>query len=472
LRCAFFGILFAALIAVSAAFADGTGLLNPAEKEFASDSEKPASFAKKSPVFADRMLPPQPVRQVSEETPADPWANPVSPPANQPVPFSTPNTAAFPTVQSYHQFVPNNAAPYFDPNTYPQMGGYYPQTVQPQVIPYQTNAVYGMNPYGLGMSPYGAVAEPYGMTDMNDQTAYQANYQAMPDYNSVYQAMLMQEMMRRQTEIAQGEKSKTENQANEAEEKEKEANANWTVNNLMPVRVSSPLGETLFACAKTMSPFCSPEGPDKGVGMPLVGKSWLDHPYYFGGFVGSMSGSDLVAGMIKQKSGGHGGMLFGYNFNDYWGLESRLHFSAIDIYDTDYAKQLLMDTGYTSIASRTNELTIFDVAVQHYPLGNAKWRPYVKYGLGIGHETYVNTFGNKIAADVVTMPLGAGLRYWWNEQIAIQADLIDNVVFASGGTKTQNNVAFTVGLTYSFGTSKKKHPVYYWPATPSMGSKW
>jgi len=68
--------------------------------------------------------------------------------------------------------------------------------------------------------------------------------------------------------------------------------------------------------------------------------------------------------------------------------------------------------------------------------------------------------------------LGVGVRYWWNERLALQADLIDNVVFSSGIAKTQNNFAFTIGLTYSFGSGKKKHPVHYWPATPSMGSKW
>ncbi|MGL4595227.1 MAG: hypothetical protein ACRCUY_10895 [Thermoguttaceae bacterium] len=51
-------------------------------------------------------------------------------------------------------------------------------------------------------------------------------------------------------------------------------------------------------------------------------------------------------------------------------------------------------------------------------------------------------------------------------------DIIDNLIFAGDVTKTQNNWAFTVGLTYSFGTSKTRRPVTYWPYTPSAGSKW
>jgi outer membrane beta-barrel protein len=206
-----------------------------------------------------------------------------------------------------------------------------------------------------------------------------------------------------------------------------------------------------------------------------VGKSWLDHPYYFGGFAGSMSGTELVSNLIKQQNGGSGGLIFGYNFNDYWGLESRLHFTALGIRDTDYARQLIGEL-YPDVVllptTRTNQLTIFDVGVQYYPLGNAKWRPYFKSGLGIGRQTFTDSFGNRQSSDLLTMPLGLGMRYWWNERLAIQMDLTDNVIFASGSAKTQNNFAFTVGLTFAFGTGKRQHPVHYWPATPSMGSKW
>jgi hypothetical protein len=193
-----------------------------------------------------------------------------------------------------------------------------------------------------------------------------------------------------------------------------------------------------------------------------------------------MSGSELVSKMIDQKNGGTGGLIFGYNFNDYWGLESRLHFASLDIRDTDYAQQLFAANyqaqfpgqAVPPLMTRTNELTFLDASVHYYPLGNAKWRPYFKYGLGIGRQKFVNTFGYDQSADIVTMPLGMGMRYWWNERLAIQADLIDNVVFSSGVSKTQHNVAFTIGLTYAFGSGTRRHPVHYWPATPSMGSQW
>ena len=378
------------------------------------------------------------------------------------------------------QFAPSQfTQPQFAPFAPPmEGGGVYPQQYMQQYM--QQLAMSGMspsiNPYALaanGLTEFSqftpSFADPSGMYQMN----YQPDYQESPDYQTLYQALLHQARLQGEGVPENGASNGKKQNADEAK---KQADANWTFNNLIPVRVSSPLCDTLFACAKTVNPFCTPAGPDKGVGMPLVGTSWLDHPWYAGGFVGGISGSDLVSNMIKQKRGGTGGLICGYNFNDYWGLESRLNFSAIDIYDTAYAKGVFDEISQGDVVllptTRTNNLTVLDASVHYYPLGNAKWRPFFKYGLGFGRQQFVNIFGNKLSADIVAMPMGVGVRYWWNERIALQADLVDNVIFASRIAKTQNNVAFTVGLTYAFGNGGRIAPVHYWPATPSMGSKW
>ncbi len=187
-----------------------------------------------------------------------------------------------------------------------------------------------------------------------------------------------------------------------------------------------------------------------------------------------------MSDLIDQKSGAMGGLILGYNISEYWGIESRLHFASIDIRETArgrqefndwYAAMFPDDNFVPALTTRTNRLSVFDVSVHYYPLGNAKWRPFFKYGLGLARESFIDTYGRKYREDTMTMPFGVGLRYWWNEHLAIQADVVDNVVFSSGMAKTQNNVAFCIGLTYSFGTSKRKRPTAYWPYTPSHGSK-
>lgn len=338
-----------------------------------------------------------------------------------------------------------------------------------------------MTPYA-GYGPYGNAAyDPYGQFGSFQGNAGGMNWFGDPSWQQnpvLLQAMLQQEAIRHRVAL---EAEEEEEERKRREEGESEDASRWSVRQLMPVQVSSPLGNTLWSCVKTMSVFNTPDGPDRGVGMPLATRSWLDRPYYGGLFVGTVSGSTLVSDMIKQKDGGNGGLILGYNMNEYWGLESRLHFASIDIRETANGQ-----TAYTSwylannpdstyvppLSSRSNRMTILDLAVHYYPLGNAKFRPFFKYGLGFVHESFVDTYGKSQKIDSVAMPIGFGLRYWWNERLAIQADIVDNVIFSEGIAKTQNNWAFTIGLTYSFGTSKKRRPVPYWPYSPSTGSKW
>ena len=472
------------------------GLLNPAERdftEFQTDTTTPGSFARKDPAFADRTLTtpqkstPQKtetIRQVST-TIDDPFptaGQPTAPPANNAFDWGIATQAA----PNYAPLMQNNNFIPYDPQVYAAMQnmvpmgmeqGYFPQLAMQQFATqpfaqfpqqyHQGLMMDGMNPY---MNPYANMYVQHGQYGQFEP--YNSGYQNMQE-QQLYQMFMLQELARQQAEARERENSLID-------ESKQQADANWTLNNLVPLRVSSPLGETMLVCARTISPFSTPPGPDKGVGMPLVGRSWLDHPYYFGGFVGVMSGSELVSDMIKQKNGGTGGLTFGYNFSDYWGLESRLHFAAIDIRDTAYARELFEEAWRISNpdapippqTTRTNQLTILDAAVHYYPLGNAKWRPYFKYGLGVGQQKFVNTFGYENKSNIITMPMGLGVRYWWNERIAIQMDLHNNVIFASGIAKTQCNFAFTMGLTYSFGNGRRTPPVHYWPATPSMGSKW
>ena len=535
--CVFFLLCVSLPIGVAYDAGNGIGLHIPAEREFGEfrpAAKNTENFARKTPAFQERTLPPPPpsgtIRQVStfEEPAFDPfpaagqvYVPPTSvPPSNisgilgnpyDPWGTAVPAAPNYPPgqlglladsgggfqgmypmemEQSYfHQLAMQQLAQQpFTQQPFAQQQFAQQPFAQFAPQPHQGFMMYGMNPY---MEPYAAMyaqydhygqIDPYNMmgNTMMGNTMMGNMAGQHTQEQQFYQMLMLQEMARMEMALQQREAREIGDDRDDGDELRQQADANWTLNNLVPVQVSSPLGETLLACAQTISPFNSPSGPDKGVGRPLVGKSWLDHPYYFGGFVGVMCGSELVSRMIDQKSGGTGGLMVGYNFNDYWGLEGRVHFAAIDIRDTDYARQLFEEAWQTRypdepmppLTTRTNKLTILDAAIHYYPLGNAKWRPYFKYGLGIGRQSYVNTFGVENTSNIITMPMGLGMRYWWNERIAIQMDLHDNIIFASGNTKTQHNFAFTMGLTYAFGNSRRTAPVHYWPATPSMGSKW
>ncbi len=468
---------------------------------------------------------------------ADVLASHSSPPSfeqNASYPYSTTtteaNARAFGTIDpnssaNFSQFAPFFASSgmngsemhYYDPNT----GMVYPVAPHPAALPYA-------NQYGGGMGGADPMLLAYnyqqnhlqnvqqnplfssGMQNLPVQAdgnfgAYSTNpyYQpyaqnwqqnwleqnwmqtVMPgvdwsDPNAVYQAMMQQEAIRREVEaeLAAKEAAELPDQEQKADSENETSDENWNVGDLMPLKVSSPLGKTLFSGMKSISPFNVPTGPHRGFGRPLNGVSWLDRPYYFGGFVGNMSGSELVSGMIEQESGGSGGLNFGYNFNEYWGLESRLHFASIDIQDTaagrryfeEWFTALYPDQTVPPLTTRANQLTILDAAVHYYPLGDAQFRPYLKYGLGVAQTSFIDTFGQKRRNNTLAMPLGLGLRFWWNRRLAVQADIVDNVIFSNGVAKTQNNWAFTVGLTYMFGGgsgNSTRQPYVAWPRVAS-----
>ena len=450
------------ILYVDGVVADGPILANPAERFF--DNEMPV------PVRSST------IRQTSGDDP-NVWDSPA------------PATPAEKTLADWGT-VPALVAPTIDPQP--------PAPVDPtaNLNTAAVDPMFGVNPYanfaqnafvnpGFGYyNPYdtGLYANPYAMGGYNPygNYGYDPTFlmgQQSPNYPGFGSGFNAPFPNREPSNIALASEKQPKK---DTEDEEKKPGSEWTMQRLIPLKVSSPLGETLLSGMKTISPFHTPTGPDKGVGQPLVMRSWQDHPYYFGGFVGYVAGSQLVADMIDQRGGSNGGLKLGYNFNDYWGVEGRLHFASIDIRETDYGRQVYDDwyaasfpnLPYRPLTTRSNQLTMVDVSVQYYPLGNAKWRPFFTYGIGFTRESFIDTFGVNNRVDAMTMPIGIGLRYWWNEHLAIQADLVDNIVFSTGQAKTQGNVAFTVGLSYAFGMSKKCRPTAYWPYTPSMGSKW
>ena len=61
-------------------------------------------------------------------------------------------------------------------------------------------------------------------------------------------------------------------------------------------------------------------------------------------------------------------------------------------------------------------------------------------------------FAIETSENIVTLPVGAGVRYWCGEQFAIQLDITDNMVLATDSVdKIQHNVTLSLGVTFAFG---------------------
>ena len=336
--------------------------------------------------------------------------------------------------------VPNQAV-----NPYPQAPyAYNPYAGNPYAYQQQAGTAY-INPYGYGPYGYpnvpGAYWGPTGFTPNPYATYAQMSYQGYPGYP--------------------GYPPYGYRPVSQAGDDEK----------------SDSLSSTTWETLGYFNPLKSPKGPNRGVGGPLMMRSWRDRPYYLGAFGGIMSGGELVSGLVEQDNGGTGGIIFGWYADNYWGLESRLHFAGLpgkntaqgqEAYEQWYQSQS-KSTFTPPSSSRNNAISMFDVSVHYYPLGNAKWRPFLKLGLGTVNQQFRDMYGEKHNYNSFMVPWGIGLKYWWNERIALQMELTDNVLFAVEEAKTQNNVALTVGLNFPLGKIKRKDPVIYWPMMPSSG---
>ena len=181
--------------------------------------------------------------------------------------------------------------------------------------------------------------------------------------------------------------------------------------------------------------------------------------FYGGGFGGLMTGTKLLevkedelTVSFEQKAAGTGGLLVGYHFSDRMGIESRLHFSSIGIKCTGQVLGVPFSEDFA-----TRKLTIFDVSLYRYLWSNERFNPYIRCGVGVGQQEMkvLNSIGagTGIGTDtIVTLPLGVGVRFWCTKQIAVQADITNNIIFSTGKYKeanTTHNVAFTLGVIYS-----------------------
>ncbi|MGC4005000.1 MAG: outer membrane beta-barrel protein [Pirellulales bacterium] len=192
----------------------------------------------------------------------------------------------------------------------------------------------------------------------------------------------------------------------------------------------------------------------EGRGEPLTAGSWLNRPYYFGIFVGGLSGDTLIQNQVNQNAGVLGGFRFGWDYDHYWGIEMR----------GGFASQGLEFSQYPTLDGRSNDLIFWDFNLVYYPWGDSRWRPYASLGIGIADYDFVNEIGIRRSEMVFAMPIAAGLKYRMNQYWTWRFDVADNIIF--GGTasfETQNQLSFTTGLELRFGGTRRS----YWPWNPS-----
>jgi hypothetical protein len=195
----------------------------------------------------------------------------------------------------------------------------------------------------------------------------------------------------------------------------------------------------------------STHGRHVGRGKPLEGTSWLNRPFYIGGEIGTMWITDSIADNVSRDIDTFGGIFIGHDWDHYWGSE--LHF--------DWATPELKNSEVPD-AHRSDILFSWNYSVLYYPWGDAKFRPYWRWGIGDTHFDFPRDDGSRDDPWMWTVPLGVGVKYPVRRWLAARAELTDQLSFAKD-YPTLHNVTLTFGLEWRFGA----HPPSYWPWNPN-----
>ena len=162
---------------------------------------------------------------------------------------------------------------------------------------------------------------------------------------------------------------------------------------------------------------------------PEPNGNWGNEPVHFDTFLGFLD--DRTA----QNTGVLGGFRLGWDYDTYWGVETRLAF--------------------TSLQEDTGPVVIWDESLLYYPWGDSRVRPYLTLGVGMNEYRIVDPITDlHHRQNLVDMPFGFGFKYRLHEWLVLRFDVLDNLAFGSGGLGTMNNFSFTTGFEYRFGSAR------------------
>lgn len=190
-----------------------------------------------------------------------------------------------------------------------------------------------------------------------------------------------------------------------------------------------------------------------GFGEPLTGTSWQNRPWHIDFFSGTMIGDDAIDGVIGQEAGFFVGTRLGWDYDYYWGVESRL----------GMAWSALFDRRNPNVNLGDGNIIVWDMHLLYYPWGDSRWRPFFLVGTGI---TQFDSFGPRPAlynATLFEIPFGLGLKYHLNQWLAWRFDVTDNFAVGTGSLDNMHNISFDAGLEYHFGGHRRE----YWPWNPN-----
>lgn len=203
-------------------------------------------------------------------------------------------------------------------------------------------------------------------------------------------------------------------------------------------------------------------------------ESWRFRPFSAGWFTGALEGGSLIDDWVGGRHGFFAGYRLGWDYDPYWGCETRFSFGNVALCDSQRARdaQQLADDGqglaeddpFRNRFERRRDATVgfWDIDLLYYPWGDAAWRPYLMLGLGTARTEFTDRLSTRYRQTAFAMPLALGLKYRSSSSTAVRLELADNIAFG-GRFRGVHYVSLTAGMEIRFGGSR----VAYWPWNPS-----
>jgi len=140
-----------------------------------------------------------------------------------------------------------------------------------------------------------------------------------------------------------------------------------------------------------------------------------------------------------------GGRL-GYNFTNHFGIEATGEFIQTNVDNKN--RRFTKEGQFTSPISTVN-ITMYHLDLIYHFLPEGKFNPFITGGYGAAH--YSPEINNK---NMSIVDFGVGAKFWVADNIALRADVRDNMVL----DETIHNVQSTLGVVFAFGGKSKAAP--------------
>ncbi len=226
-----------------------------------------------------------------------------------------------------------------------------------------------------------------------------------------------------------------------------------------------------FTAAGVTRPPCCPDSPlarrpHRGIARGLVTdlqnagqwQRWQSEPGSAGVFLGYGWGSELVNNWLEERDGVWGGVRLGWDCSEQYGVETRLSFGTLDLWDHPDAVAAGSELGMSGPRDRWVRAVEWDAVLLYYPTENDPWRPYVFWGVVLTRIDFADFLGTSYEGTYFAMPIGLGLKFRPKSGPVMRFEFVDQIVFPSR-FNTTHHFAFTVGLEMRFGARRK----IYWP---------